>query len=119
MSNKTEVSGSTIDSDDGQPGPDMASPEVSDKAAGGKKSSCFRFQISGKIPALVFVSAFVSCIAVGALCYFSSSAALENFAQDKLTALAETRRLALSDYLDTIRQDIVFQFVEPNRRRSS
>jgi methyl-accepting chemotaxis protein len=113
MSNETELGSPTIDSDDGAPGPDMASPEVSDEAAGGDNASRFRFRISGKIPALVFVSAFVSCIVVGALSYFSNSAALEISAQDKLTALAETRRLALSDYLDTIRQDIVFQSSNP------
>jgi len=113
MSNEPEASGPTIDSGEGEPGPDMASHKASDKADGGDKASRFRFLISGKIPALVFVSALVSCIAVGALSYFSTSAALENSAQDKLTALAETRRLTLGNYLDTIRQDIVFQSSNP------
>ena len=92
----------------------MAGHTASDKAmTASDKSSSFRFRISGKIPALVFVSAVVACVAVGALSYFSNSSALETSAQDKLTALAETRRLALGDYLDTIRLDIVFQSSNP------
>lgn len=114
MSNEPEVSGPTIDDVEDQAGQEMAGHTASDKAmTASDKSSGFRFRISGKIPALVFVSAVVSCVAVGALSYFSNSSALETSAQDKLTALAETRRLALGDYLDTIRQDIVFQSSNP------
>ena len=70
-------------------------------------------KVATKIPALIVVSALLSCAIVGTLNYFATADALSVAAENKLNALLEARRQALRDYLTSIEQDIRFQADNP------
>ena len=70
-------------------------------------------KIATKIPALIVVSALLSCAIFGTLNYFATADALSVAAKNKMNALLEARRQALRDYLTSIEQDIRFQADNP------
>ena len=59
-----------------------------------------------KIPLVIFASAFVATLAVGLTSYFRAADTISEQAEEKLGALVEVRAVALSDYLNSIRQDL-------------
>ncbi|MEZ5918902.1 MAG: methyl-accepting chemotaxis protein [Alphaproteobacteria bacterium] len=63
-------------------------------------------RISKKLPAIVVLCAIVSTAAVGVLSYVEARSALINVEEAKLTALKETRKKQLSDYLGAIEEDL-------------
>ena len=62
--------------------------------------------IARKLPLMIVLIALVSAMAVGVTNYFQASSALRQEAEAKLTAFMELRHAALSNYLESIRQDL-------------
>ena len=75
-------------------------------------------KISQKLPLMIVASALISCVAVGTLSYVISANALHASAENKLSALLDARRQALTDYLASIRQDMLFQANNPAVREA-
>jgi methyl-accepting chemotaxis protein len=69
-------------------------------------SSRGKFTIARKLPLVIVAVALISAGTVGVANYFSAAATIRAEAESKLTALMEVRRAALTDYLDSIRQDL-------------
>jgi methyl-accepting chemotaxis protein len=59
-------------------------------------------KISAKLPSIIVGLALVCSTGVGLASYLSSSSTIQNLAHNRLTALAETRRDALNDYLENL-----------------
>ena len=62
--------------------------------------------IARKLPLVIVAAALASAIAVGVSSYLIAASGLRAEAEQKLTALREVRTAALSDYLESIRQDL-------------
>ena len=80
-------------------GSNLSNPHVSVRRAG-------KLTIARKLPLVIVATALVSAIAVGLASYLEASLAMRREAEVKLSALMQVRRTALTDYLDTIRQDL-------------
>ena len=65
-----------------------------------------KLTIARKLPLVIVAAALISASAVGIANYLSAAATIRAEAESKLTALMEVRRAALTDYLDSIRQDL-------------
>ena len=65
-----------------------------------------KLRISQKLPLFIVGVALVTALAIGTASDMSSAKETETAANDKLQALMESRRQALSDYLSTIEQDM-------------
>ncbi|MEQ9333116.1 methyl-accepting chemotaxis protein [Thalassobaculum sp.] len=65
------------------------------------------------IPAYIAGAAFLSGLSVGVLTYLQAADTLEQETSVRLTALVDARAGALTDYLETIRQDLVIQAESP------
>ena len=72
-----------------------------------------KLRISQKLPLFIVGVALVTALAIGTANYMSAAKEMETAANDKLLALMEARRQALSDYLASIEQDIRFQATNP------
>jgi methyl-accepting chemotaxis protein len=59
-----------------------------------------------KIPLVIVTSALVATLVVGMTSYFKAADTISDEAERKLSALTEVRAAALSDYLNSIRQDL-------------
>ena len=70
-------------------------------------------RIAQKLPLAITAAVVVSILTIGLINYFRTAGEINNGASDKLSALMEVRRSALSDYLETIRQDLRFQSTNP------
>ncbi|CAE7521971.1 unnamed protein product, partial [Symbiodinium microadriaticum] len=66
-----------------------------------------------RIPAIISGCSVVAALFVGALAYWVSSANIEDQAELRLSALAETRAQDLSHYLDSIVQDLTVTAASP------
>ncbi|MBT8004170.1 MAG: methyl-accepting chemotaxis protein, partial [Rhodospirillales bacterium] len=64
-------------------------------------------KISVKLPLIIISAALVAAIITGANSYRTTSNLLINAANEKLTALMESRKSALSSYLSSIREDLL------------
>ncbi len=65
-----------------------------------------KLRISQKLPLFIGGVALVIALAIGTANDMSTAKETETAANDKLQALMESRRQALSDYLSTIEQDM-------------
>ncbi len=65
-----------------------------------------KLRISQKLPLFIVGVALVTALAIGTANDMSTAKETETAANDKLQALMESRRQALSDYLSTIEQDM-------------
>ena len=65
------------------------------------------------IPAYIAGAAFLSGLAIGVLTYLQAADTLEEETSVRLTALVDARAGALTDYLESIRQDLVIQAESP------
>ncbi len=72
-----------------------------------------RLRISHKLPLIVAAAAIISAATTGIASYFIAAGDLHEAAETKLMALAEARRAALTDYLDSIEQDLRFVATNP------
>ena len=65
-----------------------------------------KLTIARKLPLVIVAAALISASAVGVTSYIQASSAMRVEAEQKLTALMQIRRIALSDYLEAIREDL-------------
>ncbi len=72
--------------------------------------------IARKLPALVTGAALITALALGFSNYQQAAGALKKAKEDKLIAVAEARKSALADYLDSITQDMRFVATNPTTR---
>ncbi len=72
-----------------------------------------KLRISQKLPLFIVGAALVTALAIGIANYMSAAKEMEVAADEKLLALMESRRQALSDYLGSIEQDMRFQATNP------
>ena len=70
-------------------------------------------RIAQKLPMMIVASAVATAVVIGLAGYLKAASELEELSERKLTALVESRAAALSDYLDSIRQDLAFQAANP------
>ena len=70
-------------------------------------------RISHKLPLFIVGAALVTALAIGTGNYMTAAREMEAAANEKLVALMESRRQALSDYLASIEQDMRFQATNP------
>ncbi len=75
--------------------------------------STFKLRISHKLPLFIVGAALVTALAIGIANYMSAAKEMEAAANEKLSALMESRRQALSDYLGSIEQDMRYQATNP------
>ncbi len=65
-------------------------------------------KISTKIPLAILSLCLVIGISIGISSYFSARKTIREEAVEKLSALADARRVAIREYLDSIRDDLAF-----------
>ena len=65
-------------------------------------------KISTKIPVLILVAAILSCVIVGTMAVRVSEQTLLLSLENKLESLLAARKIALGDYLNSIRDDLAF-----------
>jgi len=65
-----------------------------------------KLTIARKLPLVIVTVALISAAAVGVTSYLKAAGTIRAEAESKLTALMEVRKASLSQYLDTIRQDL-------------
>jgi methyl-accepting chemotaxis protein len=81
-----------------------AETEVAQPDTPAKKSR--RLGIGAKLTGLVVAATLASIAVIGASSYFTASNELHKGADEKILALSESRKAAISDYLASIKQDI-------------
>jgi methyl-accepting chemotaxis protein len=64
-------------------------------------------RISVKLPAIIILAAFISALVTGINSYRTTSNLLVEAATEKLTALMDSRKSALGDYLASIHEDLL------------
>ncbi|MCG8690088.1 MAG: methyl-accepting chemotaxis protein [Minwuiales bacterium] len=79
------------------------------KPAAGKAA----LRIAQKLPFAITAAVVVSILTTGVINYVRTADEISDGASDKLVALMDVRRSALSNYLETIRQDLRFQATNP------
>ncbi len=90
-------------------GPMPAAPKGAERAPGAKSNALGllgRMTIARKLPLVVAVAALISACAVGVTSYYVAASAMQHDAEEKLSALMQVRRTALTSYLESIRQDL-------------
>ena len=75
--------------------------------------STFKLRISHKLPLFIVGAALVTALAIGIANYMSAAKEVEAAANEKLSALMESRRQALTDYLGSIEQDMRYTATNP------
>lgn len=72
-----------------------------------------RLKLAQKIPLLVVLATLVTGLVVAYADYDRAARELSTAAEERLEALLESRRLALEEYLDTLRRDLRSQLANP------
>ena len=72
-----------------------------------------RLKISAKVPLIVVAAAVTLAMGSATTDYFSASSEMESQVKQRLSAVAEGRRAALTDYLTSIEQDMAFVAANP------
>jgi methyl-accepting chemotaxis protein len=75
--------------------------------------STFKLRISHKLPLFIVGAALVTALAIGIANYMSAAKEVEAAANEKLLALMESRRQALTNYLGSIEQDMRYTATSP------
>ena len=72
-----------------------------------------QIKIAHQVPLIVLAASILTAGAIGLASYFQAASELEESANSKLSALASSRVAALSDYLQSIREDLTIQSTNP------
>jgi len=64
-------------------------------------------KISRKLPVIIVLCAIISAVIIGTISYIEASKALIHSDEAKLSAIRETRKTQLSDYLGSVEEDLI------------
>jgi len=70
-------------------------------------------KISRKLPMIIAGASLLLAVSIGTLSYIEASSATRSAINEKLTAVVEGRKAALSDYLASIEQDMRYTATNP------
>jgi len=93
--------------------PDTSPSASTDPTGAPRREGRLRLKLAHKIPLLVVAAALVSGTVVAIADYRHAADELRGAAEARLSALLEARRVAIGDYLDSIRRDLRSQAENP------